>query len=79
MLVSERETKWIIVAWFKQHTDDTADTRGNEINEGVLGVLGLHQDRGSLDDGIDGLETGSLHGFTGFYNSGQYSNPLPKN
>ncbi|GAB1194090.1 hypothetical protein APSETT444_003331 [Aspergillus pseudonomiae] len=47
-----------------QHTDDTTDTRGDEFDKRALGLPGLDENRGTLDNGIDGLETSSLHGFT---------------
>ena len=47
--------------------NDTADTGGDELDElCVGGVLGLDEDGGGVDDGVDGLETSSAHGFTGF-------------
>lgn len=37
------------------HTDDTADTRSDQVNKRVLGVTVLDEHSGALDDGVDGL------------------------
>lgn len=51
---------------WRERTDYTPDTRGDEVHEGVGGVLGLDEHGGALDHGVDGLQTGGFHGFTGF-------------
>lgn len=50
-----------------KRTDDAADTGGDQVHEGVLGVLGFDEDGGAFDDGVDGLKAGCFHRLAGFY------------
>lgn len=59
----------------EKRTDNTVDTGVNQVKQGVSAVLGLDQNRGTFDDGIDSLEASSSHSLARFCTQLAYIQP----